>query len=157
MTTQNSSRYEVKFKDTNEWQPVAAKDMRRNLAKTYMNVDAMVAMIDEGHEVGTNFAIYRIAPPVESCAECGLYAPNHAKNCGSQGMEADEDKTLVKVHIKVRPKDSKRFKFLTSNGGLNNLRIHASLFTPERAETVMSEIRAEHGDAYELKTEAAYK
>lgn len=55
------------------------------------------------------------------------------------------------THIKVRPKGKKRFQFLTSGGGLNSLRIHAAVFTPERAAQVAAEIRAEHGDLYELQ------
>lgn len=58
--------------------------------------------------------------------------------------------TAPTVHIKVRPKGKKRFQFLTSGGGLNSLRIHAAIFTPERAAQVVSEIQAEHGDLYEL-------
>lgn len=58
------------------------------------------------------------------------------------------------VHIKLKPKGRKRFEFLTSKGGLNHLRIHAAMFTRERAEKLVTEIRAENGDEYEVKIEA---
>lgn len=70
-------------------------------------------------------------------------------------MTTETTAITERVYIKVKPKGRKRFDFLTSKGGLNHLRVHASLFTPERAEQVMSEIRAEHGDEFELRTEGA--
>lgn len=69
-------------------------------------------------------------------------------------MTTDNTTERPSVHVKLRPKGHKRYEFLTSRGGLNHLRIHAAMFTPARAEQVVSEIKAEHGDEYEARIEA---
>ena len=43
--------------------------------------------------------------------------------------------------IKVRLRNTFRFKFLTSRGRANRLRIHAARFTDEAAEKALAELR----------------
>jgi hypothetical protein len=48
-------------------------------------------------------------------------------------------------HIKLRKVGGKSWKFLTSNGGLNSLRVHAAIFSDEaRAQQVVAEISADN-------------
>lgn len=51
--------------------------------------------------------------------------------------------------VKVRLKDTKQFQFLTSDGGLNRLRIHAALSTPERCAEYAANILKDNPDVVE--------
>jgi hypothetical protein len=56
--------------------------------------------------------------------------------------------------VKVRKLSGKKWKFLSSNGGLNPLRIHAVEFTDkDRADKQSAEINALHGSEYQAKVE----
>ena len=48
-------------------------------------------------------------------------------------------------HVKCREVGKKKFLFLTSNGGLNNLRIHAATFASrEKAQALVDENAADN-------------
>lgn len=57
------------------------------------------------------------------------------------------------VHVKVRERGDKRFKFLTSRGSLNSLRVHAASF--ESAEKAQAFIDANAPDNPEFEFRVA--
>lgn len=48
--------------------------------------------------------------------------------------------------IKIKEPNAKVWRFLTSDGRLTRLRVHAALATPERCEEFASRIRADNPD-----------
>jgi hypothetical protein len=59
--------------------------------------------------------------------------------------------------VKAKKVGTKRWAFLTSEGGTNHLRIHAAqILTKERAEQIAGEIAQENAGTWEAKVEVLY-
>lgn len=116
--------------------------------------DLCRALSQMNHMGGDERGGYCICPKKDGSAPDDQHSSGCADARAALRLAGVDIQARPSVHIKLRPKGKKRFEFLSGSGGLNHLRIHAAMFTPERAAQVVSEIKAEHGDKYETKVEA---
>jgi hypothetical protein len=63
----------------------------------------------------------------------------------------------VSYHVKVREPGAKRFYFLTSNGGMNALRIHAAIFASAEKAQALIDANAPDNPGWDWKVQPASK
>ena len=84
-----------------------------------------------------------------TCSACE-HSPELAAQLDEQRAKRAAWLAAPKFHIMVKPEGARTSSYLSSNGGIIRLKVHAAMYERERAEQVVREIQAEHGAKYAL-------